>query len=554
MTSGSQTTSISPITSCSIAIARRQGRQGRAAVRRPRVDLRRRRRALARARALAASTRGLAPEQRVYIVLPDTPAFAWSIFGTLAAGGVVTMGNPIVADRRPRVRARLRARGRADHDAGGRGGARDRASRELPRLRAVLLAPDAATGDDPEATAMPRLEVRRGVAGSHGDRAAAASRRPPLPTTPSRRSGDLAVHVGLDGPARRRRCTATATSRSTPRCYAKRTIGYARGRRHGQRAAPVLRLRDRHEPVVPVRGRRDGRPVQRAADRRERSPPRSRATARRSSRTCRRCSASCSISTTSAARAASPGSICRRVRFHFSAGEALPEPLLRRFIERFGGQVYDGIGSAEMFHIYCSNRPGDVKPGSLGRVVEGYELEDPRRGCRRPRRARAAARRDRRAVGQGRQRRARLLPRSRQELEDVPRPLVPHRRSVLDRRATATCTSRAAPTICSRSAACSSRRARSRTACSAHPAVSVVAVIPAEDQGLTKPKAVVVLRPEARDRGPRGARRRAQGPRPGPAVQAQVPAMGRVRRRSAEERSRQGRQEDCCSSARNAVS
>jgi benzoate-CoA ligase family protein len=62
------------------------------------------------------------------------------------------------------------------------------------------------------------------------------------------------------------------------------------------------------------------------------------------------------------------------VRFQFSAGEALPEPLMRRFIERFGGQIYDGIGSAEMFHIYCSNRPGDVKPGSLGRVVEGYEL------------------------------------------------------------------------------------------------------------------------------------------------------------------------------------
>src|SRR5262249_41159410 len=48
------------------------------------------------------------------------------------------------------------------------------------------------------------------------------------------------------------------------------------------------------------------------------------------------------------------------VRFHLSAGEALPEPLLRRFVERFGGAVYDGIGSAEMFHIYCSNRPGDV--------------------------------------------------------------------------------------------------------------------------------------------------------------------------------------------------
>jgi len=37
--------------------------------------------------------------------------------------------------------------------------------------------------------------------------------------------------------------------------------------------------------------------------------------------------------------------------------------------------VYDGIGSAGMFHIYCSNRPGDIKPGSLGRVVEGYTLK-----------------------------------------------------------------------------------------------------------------------------------------------------------------------------------
>ena len=63
------------------------------------------------------------------------------------------------------------------------------------------------------------------------------------------------------------------------------------------------------------------------------------------------------------------------MRFHFSAGEALPEPLMRRFTERFGGEVYDGIGSAEMFHIYCTNRPGDVKPGSLGRVVEGYQLK-----------------------------------------------------------------------------------------------------------------------------------------------------------------------------------
>jgi benzoate-CoA ligase family protein len=62
------------------------------------------------------------------------------------------------------------------------------------------------------------------------------------------------------------------------------------------------------------------------------------------------------------------------VRFHLSAGEALPPSLLNRFRERWPADVYDGIGSAEMFHIYCSNRPNDILPGSLGRVVDGYEI------------------------------------------------------------------------------------------------------------------------------------------------------------------------------------
>jgi benzoate-CoA ligase len=63
------------------------------------------------------------------------------------------------------------------------------------------------------------------------------------------------------------------------------------------------------------------------------------------------------------------------LRMCLSAGEALPAELYRRWVERFGVEIYDGIGSAEMFHIYITNRPGDVKPGSLGRIVEGYEAE-----------------------------------------------------------------------------------------------------------------------------------------------------------------------------------
>ncbi len=63
------------------------------------------------------------------------------------------------------------------------------------------------------------------------------------------------------------------------------------------------------------------------------------------------------------------------LRFCYSAGEALPGELYERWMKQFGVEIYDGIGSAEMFHIYITNRPGDVKPGSLGRIVEGYEAK-----------------------------------------------------------------------------------------------------------------------------------------------------------------------------------
>jgi len=63
------------------------------------------------------------------------------------------------------------------------------------------------------------------------------------------------------------------------------------------------------------------------------------------------------------------------LRFCYSAGEALPIELYERWMNAFGVDICDGIGSAEMFHIYITNRPGDIKPGSLGRIVEGYEAK-----------------------------------------------------------------------------------------------------------------------------------------------------------------------------------
>jgi benzoate-CoA ligase family protein len=61
------------------------------------------------------------------------------------------------------------------------------------------------------------------------------------------------------------------------------------------------------------------------------------------------------------------------LRFAVSAGEALPHELYSRWHAATGVEVYDGIGSAEMFHIFITNRPGDVRPGCLGQVVNGYE-------------------------------------------------------------------------------------------------------------------------------------------------------------------------------------
>ncbi len=63
------------------------------------------------------------------------------------------------------------------------------------------------------------------------------------------------------------------------------------------------------------------------------------------------------------------------VRQGVSAGEPLPPVLFSRFLERFGVEVLDGIGSTEALHIFLSNRPGQVRPGSSGTPVPGYRVE-----------------------------------------------------------------------------------------------------------------------------------------------------------------------------------
>lgn len=62
-----------------------------------------------------------------------------------------------------------------------------------------------------------------------------------------------------------------------------------------------------------------------------------------------------------------------KMRAVISAGEALPEELYRTWTARTGVEILDGIGSAEMFHVFITNRPGDVQVGTLGKVVAGYQ-------------------------------------------------------------------------------------------------------------------------------------------------------------------------------------
>jgi benzoate-CoA ligase len=57
-----------------------------------------------------------------------------------------------------------------------------------------------------------------------------------------------------------------------------------------------------------------------------------------------------------------------------SAGEALPPQIGKTFKEKTGIDILDGIGSTEMLHIFLSNRPGDLRPGTTGKPVPGYEL------------------------------------------------------------------------------------------------------------------------------------------------------------------------------------
>jgi len=85
-----------------------------------------------------------------------------------------------------------------------------------------------------------------------------------------------------------------------------------------------------------------------------------------------------SVPTFYAAFLASPAAPTRselKLRCCVSAGEALPEDVGKRWLQRYGVDILDGLGSTEMTHIFMSNRAGEVKYGTSGKPVPGYECK-----------------------------------------------------------------------------------------------------------------------------------------------------------------------------------
>ena len=113
------------------------------------------------------------------------------------------------------------------------------------------------------------------------------------------------------------------------------------------------------------------------------------------------------------------------IRSAVSAGEALPPVVHTRFRERFGVEILDGIGSTEVLHIFISNRPGQSRAGSSGRLVPGYDAQIvDEQGA-------AVPRRDRRAAdSRGLDLRALLLESPRKDQRDDRRALDSYRRSL----------------------------------------------------------------------------------------------------------------------------
>jgi len=287
---------------------------------------------------------GIEPEHRVLIALPDGPMFVGALFGTLKLGGVVVMVNPGLP---PQEIAYLleytRARAVVTH--------RDvaatfrTAARESGFAKNVLVA-----GDE---------SFDRGLAASSAE----------LDTFPSHRD-DPAIWLFSGGTTGRPKAVIQ-THRSfanTAECYGKHVIGYSAD--DVTLSVPKLYFgyatgSNLFFPFA-VGGTTALFPEPASVEILFEKIRRFRPTVL------------INVPTMINKMVSHPDARAQdlsSLRVCTSAGEALPAELYQKWKETFGVELLDGLGTAEMWHIFISNRPGASRPGSLGTVVPGFEVK-----------------------------------------------------------------------------------------------------------------------------------------------------------------------------------
>lgn len=302
----------------------------------------------------ALEERDVHPEERVLLILPDVPEFAAAWFGVLKAGAVFAMVNPLLpAEDYDHYLEYTKAR-----VAFVDGSALDRILPALDRSRWLRHAVVVGGAREAEAVGNVLLEswdsfvagaaARERIEDTHREDVAGW-----LFTSGSTGKPKAAVHRHVDFPF-------------NAECYGKRVLGI----RREDRTLSVSKLFFGYSTGVNLMFPfAVGATAALFPDRA--TPETMFAMVRRFQPTIL-----CSVPTSIAGMLAIEGKTAedlQPLRLLTSAGEALPAELCRRFVERFGVEILDGIGSAEMFHVYVSNRPGRVKPGTLGEIVPGYE-------------------------------------------------------------------------------------------------------------------------------------------------------------------------------------
>ncbi len=303
---------------------------------------------------------GVDIEERVLLVLPDCPEFVWTWFGAARIGAVITMVNPLLpADDYRYYLNYTRARVAVVHESFIKSFVE--AAGDSDFLRAVLVVRNPGTVDeeriDPQQSRVEFLSFEECVSAQPSICRAADTSRDDIAiwlfTSGSTGNPKGAVHLQHDLPyntevyaKRTLGVTESDLTISVPKLF----FGYATGTNllfpfavggatalFAERSTPekIFSMIERYRPTILT------------------TVP--------------------TMINSMLHLEGAAGRDLSSLRFCYSAGEALPPELYSRWKEVFGVEIYDGIGSAEMFHIYISNRPGDVKLGSLGRIVEGYE-------------------------------------------------------------------------------------------------------------------------------------------------------------------------------------